>query len=143
VTVTAGVDDLPNMSPRATVGVGIKVPLQWGVRDAQAREATAKKGAAQFRLDAAVLKIGSELKSALADLTRAQHDDGMHEHGLMPQSETAYRSALASYEQGRGDFAPVLDAARQRLQIGIDLLRIRTETQTALATIERLIGSDL
>ena len=143
VTVTAGVTDLPDMSPRATVGIGIKVPLQWGVREAQAREATAKKGAAELRLDAAMLKIGSELQSALADLTRAQRDENVHEHALMPQSEAAYRSALLSYQQGQGDLAPVLDAARQRLQIGVDLLRIRTEAQTALATIERLIGGDL
>lgn len=143
VTVTAGVTDLPDMSPRATVGIGLKVPLQWGVREEQAREATAKKGAAQLRLEAATLKIGSELQSALADLTRTQHDEDVHEHALMPQSETAYRSVLASYQQGKSDLAPVLEAARQRLQIGIDLLRIRTEAQTALATIERLIGGDL
>lgn len=143
VTVTAGVDDLPNMSPRAMVGIGIKVPLQWGVREAQAREATAKKGAAQLRLDAASLKIGSELQSALADLAQAQHEQEVHEHALMPQSEAAYRSALLSYQQGQGDLTSVLEAARQRLQIGIDLLQIRTEAQTALATIERLIGGDL
>jgi cobalt-zinc-cadmium efflux system outer membrane protein len=143
VTVTVGTTDLPNMSPRATGGIGIKVPLQWGVREAQTREATAKKGAAQLRLDAARLKIGSELQSALADLTRSQHNEDVLEHALKPQSEAVYRSTLASYQQGRGDLAPVLDAARQRLQIGIELLRARTEAQTALATIERLIGGDL
>ena len=144
VTVTAGVTDLPNMSPRATVGIGIKVPFQWGVREERARETTAKKGAAQLRLDAAMLKIGSELQSALADLTRAQHDEDVLEHALKPQSETAYRSALTSYQQGQGgDLTPVLEAARQRLQIGIDLVRTRTEAQSALATVERLIGGDL
>ena len=143
VTVTAGVNDLPDMSPRAMVGVGIKVPLQWGVREAQAREATAKKGAAQLRLDAAMLKIGSELQSALADLMRAQHDEDVLEHALKAQSEAAYRSALASYQQGQGELTPVLEAARQRLQVGIELLRTRTEAQTVFATIERLIGGDL
>jgi outer membrane protein TolC len=65
------------------------------------------------------------------------------EHALTPQSEAAYRSAVASYQQGKGDLTPVLDAARQRLQIGIELPRARTEAQTALATVERLIGGDL
>ena len=143
VTVTAGVTDLPDMSPRAVVGIGVKVPFQWGVREARAREATAKKGAAQLRLDAAILKIGSELQSALANLTRAQHNEDVLEHALRPQSEAAYSSALTSYQQGRGDLAPVLDAARQRLQIEIELLRARTEAQSALATVERLIGGDL
>ena len=143
VTVTAGVTDLPDMSPRAVAGIGIKVPLQWGVREARAEEATAKKGAAELRLDATMLKIGSELQSALADLTRAQHNEDVLEHALEPQSEAAYSSALTSYQQGRGDLTPVLEAARQRLQIGIELLRARTEAQAALATVERLIGGDL
>jgi cobalt-zinc-cadmium efflux system outer membrane protein len=123
--------------------VGIKLPLQWGVREANAREATAKKGAAQLRLDAANLKIGSELQSALASLSRAQHTEDLLEHALSPQSEAAYASALASYQQGRADLTPVLDAARQRLQIRIELLKVHTEAQTAFAAIERLVGGDL
>lgn len=143
VTVTAGTTDLPGMTPRLIAGLGVKMPLQWGVREARAREATAKQGAARLRLDAAVLKIGSDLEAALADLTRAQRNENVLERALKPQSEAAYRAALASYHQGRGELMPVLEAARQRLQIGIELLRARTEAQAALATIERLIGGNL
>src|SRR6266851_7109662 len=143
VTITAGMNDVAGVGPRATAGVGVKVPFQWGVREAKAQEAVAKKGAAQLRLDAALLKIGTDLQAALADLARTQRNADVLEHTLKPQSEAAYRSALASYQQGRGELAPVLEAARQRLQIGIDLLRARTEAQAALATIERLIGGDL
>jgi len=143
VTITAGMNELAGIGPRAMAGLGVKVPFQWGVREAKAREATAKRGAAQLRLDAAVLKIGSELQSALADLSRAQHNTDVLENALRAQSEAAYRSALASYQQGSGELAPVLDAARQRLLIAIELLRSRTEAQTALATVERLIGGDL
>ncbi|HJU15803.1 MAG TPA: TolC family protein [Stellaceae bacterium] len=143
VTVTVGADDLPDMRPRVVAGVGLKVPLQWGVREAKAREATAKKGAAQLRLDAALLKIGSELQAALAALSRAQHTEAVLGRSLGPQSEAAYQSALASYQQGRGDLIPVLDAARQRLQLRIERLQVHTEAQTAFATIERLVGGDL
>ncbi len=143
VTITAGMNDVAGVGPRATAGVGVKVPFQWGVREAKAQEAAARKGAAQFRLDAALLKIGTDLQTALADLARAQRNADVLERALTPQSEAAYSSALASYQQGRAELAPVLEAARQRLQIGIDLLRARTEAQAALATIERLIGGDL
>src|SRR6266849_5623135 len=143
VTVTAGMSDVAGVGPRAIAGVGIKVPFQWGVREARERETTAMKGAAQRRLDAAVLKIGSDLETALADLARAQRNADVLEHTLKPQSEAAYRSALAAYQQAHGDLTPVLDTARQRLQIGIELLKARTETQAALATIERLIGGEL
>ncbi len=143
VTITAGMNDVAGVGPRATAGVGVKVPFQWGVREAKAQEAAARKGAAQLRLDAALLKIGTDLQTALADLARAQRNADVLERALTPQSEAAYSSALASYQQGRAELAPVLEAARQRLQIGIDLLRARTEAQATLATIERLIGGDL
>jgi outer membrane protein TolC len=143
VTISLGADDLPNMGPRVTAGVGIKVPLQWGVREAEARAATAKKGAAQLRLDAALLKIESELQSALASLIRAQSTKDLLGHGLSQQSEAAYQSALATYQQGRSDLTPVLDTARSRLQIRLEILRVETEAQTALAAVERQIGSDL
>ena len=142
VTLTLGGDALPNLGPRVTAGVGVKVPLQWGVREAQAREATAKKGAAELRLEAASLKIESELQSALASLARAQHTSDLLEHGLGQQSEAAYRSALASYQQGRGDLTSVLDAARQRLEVGIEAWQVGTEAQTAFAAIERLVGGE-
>jgi outer membrane protein TolC len=142
VTLTLGGDTLPNMGPRVTAGVGIKVPLQWGVREAQAREATVKKGAAELRLEAANRKIESELQSALASLTRAQRTGDLLEHGLGQQSEAAYRSALASYQQGRGDLTSVLDAARRTLEVRIETLQVATEAQTAFAAIERLTGGE-
>jgi outer membrane protein TolC len=142
VTLTLGGNDLAGIGTRVTGGVGIKVPLQWGVREAQAREATAKKGAAELRLEAASLKIESELQSALASLARAQRTDDLLEHGLGQQSDAAYRSALASYQQGRGDLTSVLDAARRRLEVRIQTLQVGTEAQTAFAAIERLVGGE-
>jgi len=143
VTVSVGGDDLPNMSPRVTAGVGIKIPLQWGVRGAEARAATAKKGAARARLDAALLRIESELKSALASLRQAEHTADVLKNTLSHQSEAAYRSTLTSYQLGRGDLTSVLDAAHQQLAIRVELLRAQTEAQMALAAIERLVGGDL
>ena len=143
LTVTAGVDDMVGVGPKPVVGIGIKVPLQWGVRDAEARAATARRAAAQSRLDSETLNLGSELKSALAHLHHAEHVRDLLRTSLGPQSDAAYRSAVSSYQQGRGDLTSILDAARQRFEIRLDLLRTDTEAQMALATIERLVGGDL
>src|SRR6516162_7880502 len=140
VTLTLGGDDLAGIGTRVTGGIGIKVPLQWGVREALAREATAKKGAAQLRQEAVSLKIESELQSALASLARAQRTEDLLKHGLSQQSDAAYQSALASYQQGRGDLTSILDAARRRLEIRLEVLRVGTEAQTAFAAMERLVG---
>ena len=142
VTLTLGGDDLAGIGTKVTGGVAIRVPLQWGIREAQAREAASKKGAAELRLEGASLKIESELQSALASLARAQHTGDLLEHGLGQQSEAAYRSALASYQQGRGDLTAVLDAARRTLEVRIETLQVATEAQTAFAAIERLTGGE-
>jgi len=143
VTVSVGGDDLPGQSPRPVVGVGIKIPFQWGVREAQAHGATAKKGAAQLRLDGALIQIESELKAALATLYRASQTEDLITTTLTPQSEAAYRSALSSYQLGRGDLTPILEAVRQQLDIRLELLRVETDAQTAFAAIERLAGGSL
>ena len=144
ITVTLGADAAPDGTPPQFVGgVGVKVPLQWGVRDAQKQSAVAKKGAAQLRLDAELLNTASELKIALAMLSRAQRTENLLRTTLGPQSEAAYNSTLSSYQIGRGDLSSVLDTAHKRFEIQIELLRNGTEAQTALATIERLVGGDL
>jgi len=144
VSVSVGVDALPNQSVQPMIGLGIKIPFyQSGVRQSQARAATAKKGAAQLRLDGAMLQIESDLRSALAMLRRVEQTEDLIKTALSQQSQTAYRSALASYQLGRGDLTPVLDAAHQQLEIRLELLRVETEAQTALAAVERLIGGDL
>lgn len=143
VTITVGGDALPNQPVQPMIGLGIKVPLQWGLRDTQAHAATAKKGAAQARLDGALLKIDSELQSALASLRQAQRTAELIEKALGPQSQTAYEASLISYQRGRGDLNAVIEAAHQQLDIRLQLLRIETEEQMALAAIERLIGEDL
>jgi cobalt-zinc-cadmium efflux system outer membrane protein len=144
VTVSVGGNDLPGQSPgRLVAGVGIKIPLQWGVRDAQANAASAKKAAAQARLEGTVLRIESDLQAALATLRQAQRTEDLLKNALTQQSAAAYRSALVSYERGRGDLTPVLDAARQQLEIRLELLEAQRQEQAALAAIERLIGGDL
>jgi cobalt-zinc-cadmium efflux system outer membrane protein len=103
VTLTLGGDALPNMGPRVTAGVGIKVPLQWGVREAQARETAAKKGAAELRLESAGLKIRPRLRR----------------HGGQRPSAAASRSA----RKGQDSLLPQPDGAARHLpgtKVGLD-----------------------
>lgn len=141
-TVTAGYDAVDPRGPRIVVGIGTKIPLQWGTREAQAREAIAKKGSAQARLDEAILKIESDLTAALASLKQAQRTKILLAN-VAQQSQTAYQAAFIAYQNGQGDLTAVLDAARQVLDVRLQLFRVETEEQAALAAIERLVGADL
>jgi outer membrane protein TolC len=50
---------------------------------------------------------------------------------------------LAGYENGKGDFAALLDAQRQIRQAKLNQLKAQVDAQMRLADIERLLGEDL
>jgi cobalt-zinc-cadmium efflux system outer membrane protein len=143
VTLSLGADKLPTMSLQPVAGIGIKIPLQWSARRAEAQAADAKKSAAERRLDASLLKLESELQSQLQSLNRAQRTADLLTNTLTQQSQSAYESAVASYQGGSGDLSAVLDVLRQQLQIRLEFLQAQTDSQSAFASIERLVGGDL
>jgi outer membrane protein TolC len=61
----------------------------------------------------------------------------------LPQSELSFKSALAGYENGKADFATLLDAQRQIRQSRQNKIRAQAEGQARLAEIERIVGEDL
>ena len=143
ISVSVGADDLPGMGPRPTVGVGVKLPLQWGVLRANEQAASAKASAARSRLSGTTLQVESELKTALATLTQTQQNRTLLDNALRQQAEAAYQSALAAYQNSRSDLTAVIEAAHQQVEINLQLLRAQSEEQSAFASIERLAGGDL
>lgn len=125
------------------VSAGIRVPLQWGLRKAQAREATAKLGAARLRRDSELLALEGSLVAALADLDAARQSGAVLTHELAPQVEAAYQAALTAYQLGRGSLTAVLEAAHHIQEVQLESLAIEEQTETAIATIERIIGREL
>src|SRR5258708_3400256 len=143
ITVSVGADDLPGLAPRPTVGVGVKLPLQWGVLRANEQAASAKASAARSRLSGTTLQVESELKTALATLTETQQNKALLDNALRQQAEAAYQSTLAAYQNSPGDLTPVIEAAHEQVEINLQLLRAQSEEQSALASIERLAGGSL
>lgn len=125
------------------VSAGIRVPLQWGLRRAQAREATAKLGAARTRRDGELLELEGSLEAALADLDAARQSGAVLTNELTPQVTAAYQSALTAYQLGRGDLTAVLEAAHHVQEVQLAGLASEEQTETAIATIERIIGGEL
>ncbi len=121
----------------------LNLPLQQDSRRAQEREARAMVAAAQARRDALQSQLLAELSLNLIALDAARRTEALSRDRLQPQSELNYRSALAAYENGKVDFASLLEAQRQIRRSRLDELKARVEAQLRLADIERLIGKDL
>ncbi len=121
----------------------VNIPLQQSTRRAQERESEAMLSAAQSRKEALANQLLSDLAENLAAMEAAQHSDMLMTSSLLPQAELTFSSALAGYENGKVDFATLLDAQRQIRQARQNQIKAQFEAQMRFAEIEKLIGEDL
>ena len=121
----------------------MNLPLQQGTRRSQERESERMLEAAAARKEALGHRLMGELNSALNNLEGARSTEQITRNRLLPQAELTFKSALAGYENGKVDFATLLDAQRQIRNARLALLRAQASQQMRLAEIERLLGEDL
>ena len=121
----------------------MNIPLQQESRRSQEREAEAMVGAARWRSAALAQQLLGELAGNLAAFDAARRTEALVTSQLLPQSNLSLQSALAAYENGKVDFATLLDAQRQIRKARQDLLKAQVEAQMRLAEIERILGEEL
>jgi outer membrane protein, heavy metal efflux system len=144
VMLKAGAIDRTGNGPNGYLAeIGLRVPLQWGLHEAQQREAAAQVGAAQARRQAQELQIQSELGEFVADLAGSRKTGDLIRTQLLPQSQALLRSGVAGYGLGRAELVDVLRAEHDLADLRIELLSAEFDQQRQLAAIERLIGGDL
>ena len=125
------------------VMVEINIPLQQSSRRSQEREAEAMLSAARSRKEASANQVLSELSENLAGIEAAQRTEVLATTSLLPQAELTFNAALAGYENGKLDFATLLDAQRQIRQAKQNQIKAQAEAQMRLAEVEKLLGEDL
>ena len=123
--------------------VEVSLPLQQSNRRAQEREAAAMLAASQAGLEATTNRLLADLAENLSALNAARQAERLSADTLLPQAELSLQAALAGYENGKLDFAILLDAQRQIRQARINQLKAAVEARLRLAEIERLLGEDL
>jgi cobalt-zinc-cadmium efflux system outer membrane protein len=144
VTVGAGAIDRTGNGPNGYMAwVGLRVPLQWGLHDAQEREASARARAAEARRQAVALQLAGDLAETASALAGNRNVERLTRMQLLPQSEALLKSATASYAAGRTSLQDVLRTEHDLADIRVQLLDIELDQQRQLAAIERMIGSDL
>jgi len=121
----------------------LNIPLQRDSRREQEREAEFTLEAARLRRQGTLNQSLAELSESLAGLEVARRLESLVSTGLLPQAELNLNAALAGYENGRIDFAAVLDAHRQLRRARLDLVKARADQQIRLAEIEKMVGEEL
>ena len=118
----------------------MNIPLQQETRRSQERESERLLEAVAARQEALANRLQGDLEAALANLEAARRSEEITRQRLLPQAELSFKSALAGYENGKLDFATLLDAQRQIRNTRLALLRAQANQQIRLAEIERLLG---
>ncbi len=123
--------------------VELNLPLRDGVLQSQERESEAMLSAARSRQEAAANQALADLSENLIALESARQTEHLMTYSLMPQADLTWRAALAGYENGKADFATLLDAQRQIRGARQSQIKAQVEAQMRLVEIERLLGEDL
>ena len=142
-TVGFGPIQYQNAVKEWEVMVELNIPLQLSTRRAQERESEAMLSAARARKEATANQALADLAENLAGIEAARRIEMLATTSLLPQAELTFRAALAGYENGKIDFATLLEAQRQIRQARQSQIKAQSEAQIRLAAIERLLGEDL
>ena len=123
--------------------VEFSIPLHQGVRHSKLREAEAMLAASGARSEGLLNQMLADLSESLVSLDTARRSASLITTQLLPQAELTYQSALIGYENGKVNFAILLDAQRQILKARQQQLKAQLEAQLGWAEIERLLGEEL
>lgn len=121
----------------------LNIPLQQESRRSQEREVEKMLDAARARKEATANQLLADLTENISGIDAARRQEQLAQTSLLPQAELTFKAALAGYENGKVDFATLLDAQRQIRKAKQDVIKTQAEQQVRLADIERLIGEDL
>lgn len=121
----------------------MNIPLQQRTRRAEEGEAAAMVEAARSRSEAAANQVAAELQEQLSALEAARRNETLIATRQLPQSDLVLQSAIAAYENGKVDFATLLEAQRQARRTRLDLLKAQVDAQMRIAEIERTLGEPL
>ena len=119
------------------------IPLQQSSRRAMERESEAMLSAARSRKEATANQVLSGLAENLSGIEAARRTETLAATSLLPQAELSFNSALAAYENGRVDFATLLEAQQQIRKARLNQIKAQAEAQIRVAEIEKLLGEEL
>jgi outer membrane protein TolC len=126
-----------------TAGISFNLPLQLGKRRAMVNEAQQEKRMAEAEADGLRHEIHRRIRDALAKLESSAAMAQLYREGLLPQSEFARESTLASYRAGKAEFMAVLDSQMKLFGDEQKYAGFVAEHQMLRAQLEATVGTKL
>jgi outer membrane protein, heavy metal efflux system len=111
-----------------------------GKRRADLAQAMEEREQARQELSAETQRQMAEVQSQYVLAQTSAEQLKIYTEGLIPQSRTAFRSALAAYQSNQQDFAPMLSSFLDLLNLDLEYQRELAAHESALARLETLTG---
>jgi outer membrane protein TolC len=111
--------------------------------DGEAKQADAATVVAQADLEARSATVFLEVRQAQIAIQSAQRRTRVYRDTLLPQAETAFKSATAAYQNNRAEFSTLVDSQNLLLDIQTALYKASAERDAGMADLERAIGTEL
>ena len=122
---------------------GFTVPLWIWSPAARIKEASESRTAARADAEGARLATMAGVRSTLGHWTAAVRLSEVYRTAILPQAESALRTAEAAYQSDRGGFLDLLDAQRSLLELTLEHERLRAEAQMHRGELEDMVGQEL
>lgn len=123
--------------------LGVKLPLQYEVKDAEQRAAGARLGAAQARNEALRLRIDGQIADAWFAVDALRKVVQIYTSRQLPPARSSVDNARNGFQAGSSDIALVFESERRLRAVQLDLLKLKVELQAKHAEMERLAGGSL
>ncbi len=126
-----------------SAGLRVRLPIdrrKWRARVAEAR-AHKRRQEAEYR--GAVASLRARVRSAHAELIRADAERRLVETGLLPQAQQSLESSRSGYAVGRIDFLSLLNSQVTLLRAELQGIRALADRRSAFAALEVAAGEKL
>lgn len=143
VTLGATYVQRPGTEDTGEFMVGVKLPLQYGVKDAEQRAAGARLGAAQARNEALRLRIDGQIADAWFGVDALRKVVQIYASRQLPPARSSVDNARNGFQAGSTDLSAVFESERRLRSVQLDLLKLKVELQAKYAEMERLAGGSL
>jgi cobalt-zinc-cadmium efflux system outer membrane protein len=128
---------------RTQAVLGVSVPLPFFDRNqGNVLESARRVDKARDELDAATLRLDTELSQAYEDFDVARQQALALNGDILPGAQSAYDAASTGFEYGKFGFLDVLDAQRTLLQAKSQYLNALADAHRAMAAISRILGEE-
>jgi outer membrane protein, heavy metal efflux system len=122
---------------------GVKIPLHYGKQRAELEQAQAELSRARSDRETQSQQLAADLREQYVTADQSAELLKINREGLIPEARTGFQAGLASYQNNRQDFQPLLNSYLDILRLEQENLQTLADHETAIARLEQMTGLSL